>query len=127
VSLSKAKGTRFESAVAAYLKLWFPHCERRALRGVNDGGDLAGLPLTVECKATRQIDLAGALNEAKAAAARNGDDLYAAVIKRRNHPVAEAYAVVPLKFLAALLRDLEGRRPASEILADMLDRTREPR
>lgn len=111
MSKAKATGTRFETAVANYLQEWFPHCERRALRGANDGGDLAGLPLTIECKATRTIDLAGALTEAKTAAARNGDYYYAAVIKRRNHPVADAYAVVPLRLLACIFQDLESRRP----------------
>lgn len=100
---SKVKGTRFESAVAAYLCSTFPACERRALRGRFDGGDLAGLPATIECKATREIDLSAALNEAKRAAAHNGDVIYAAVIKRRNHPVSEAYAVLPLHLFSKLL------------------------
>jgi hypothetical protein len=103
VNPSKRKGTAFESEVAAYLKAWFPLCERRALRGRFDGGDLAGLPLTIECKATRDIRLAEALNEAQAAAINNGDSIYCAVIKRRLKPVGDAYAVMPLRLLAELL------------------------
>lgn len=91
--------------MAGYLRAWFPHVERRALSGAVDRGDLLGLPATIECKATRQIDLAGALGEARAAAARNGDEIYAAVVKRRQHGVAEAYAVMPLSVFAALLKE----------------------
>jgi len=122
VSYAKAKGTRFETAVVNYLREWFPTCERRALRGNQDGGDIANLPLTVECKATREIDLAGAVKEAAAAAFRNGDAYYAAVIKRRSHSIADAYAVLPLKILAAILCDLESRPTASEVLSGMLER-----
>lgn len=100
---SKVKGTRFETDVVRYLQAFFPLCERRALRGHADGGDLAGLPLTVECKATRDINLSGALNEAERAAANNGDTFYCAVIKRRMHGVGDAYAVMPLHLLARLL------------------------
>lgn len=122
MSRSKATGTRFETAVVNYLKEWFPTCERRALRGANDGGDLANLPLTIECKATRTIDLAGALTEAKQAAARNGDQYYAAIIKRRNHPTSQSYAVMPLELLAAILCDLEHRPWPSTILSEMLEK-----
>lgn len=100
---AKVTGTRWETAVADYLRGWFPGCERRALRGRNDGGDIAGLPATIECKATRTIDLPQALGEAKQAAARNGGGRYAAVIKRRNHPVGQAYVVLTLEQYAQLL------------------------
>lgn len=103
MNTSKVRGTRFESAVVAYLTAWFPCVERRALHGGQDRGDLIGLPATIECKATKALDLAGALTEAKQAASRNGDPIYAAVLKRRQHGVAEAYAVMPLSVFATLL------------------------
>lgn len=103
---SKNKGTAFETAVVRYLCEQGLPCERRALRGVRDGGDIAGLPLTIECKNTKQIDLAGALLEAQTAAAHNGDPLYAAVFKRpRRHDVADAYVVLPLHLFATMLRE----------------------
>jgi len=123
MSRSKAKGTRFETEVTTYLRQWFPGCERRALRGRLDGGDLAGLPLTVECKNTRQIDLAGAVDEAEKAAANNGDAFFCAVIKRRLRPVGKAYAVLPLEVLAAVFCELESRPAPSQVLAAMLERT----
>ncbi len=49
---SKTKGTAWESKVVEYLSQWWPHVERRALNGVNDKGDIAGIPLIcIECKA----------------------------------------------------------------------------
>lgn len=48
MSAAKARGTRAESAVVSYLQPnGFPEAERRALRGVRDAGDIAGLPDTV--------------------------------------------------------------------------------
>lgn len=42
---SKAKGTRAETAVVAYLRgNGFPHAERRPLAGSRDGGDIAVCP-----------------------------------------------------------------------------------
>lgn len=101
---SKIKGTRFETAVATYLCSTFPTCERRALRGRLDGGDLAGLPATIECKNTKGYDPAGALDEARRAAANNGDVIYAAVIKRKGvADVGESIVVLPLHLFSKLL------------------------
>ena len=48
----KAKGTAFESAVVACLQAnGYPNAERRALSGVLDRGDVAGLPAVIEAKA----------------------------------------------------------------------------
>jgi hypothetical protein len=104
VSRSKDKGTRFETAVVRFLGRWFPACERRALTGKHDKGDIAGVPgWTLELKNTASLDLAGALNEAKAEAANAGTRYYAAVFSRRMKPVEESYAVVPLWVLAELI------------------------
>ena len=48
----KAIGTAAETAVARYLQAHgFPHAERRALRGIQDAGDITGCPgICVEVK-----------------------------------------------------------------------------
>ena len=43
-SKSKAKGTKGESDLVKYLLPYFPLAERRALNGVKDKGDIAGVP-----------------------------------------------------------------------------------
>lgn len=106
---SKHKGSRFEKDVVDFLAVnGFPYAERRALEGINDRGDIAGVPgVVLECKATREIDLATAVNEAEREAANAGVDIFAAVIKRRQKPTSEAYAVMPLRKFVELIRDAE--------------------
>lgn len=102
---AKRKGSAFETAVVAYLaEHGFPLAERRVMGGTRDRGDVAGIPgWTLELKATRDLDLAGALTEAKTEAAHAGTLDYAAVIKRRMHPVGSAYVVLTLDRFTHLL------------------------
>jgi Holliday junction resolvase len=58
-------GTRAESAVVAYLQAQGFAAERRALAGVNDRGDVAGLPgIVVEVKDCARMELAAWVKEA---------------------------------------------------------------
>jgi hypothetical protein len=68
VNRSKIKGTRWETAIVDHLRLnGAPHVERRALAGVLDRGDIAGLPgVVIEAKSAARQDLAGWLAEAEA-------------------------------------------------------------
>lgn len=62
---ARTKGTRWESAIAAYLVAsGFPAVERRALAGVSDRGDIAGLPVAVEAKNCARTELAAWVDEA---------------------------------------------------------------
>jgi hypothetical protein len=94
--MTNPAGTRFASQLVEALRAVWPRAERRAQRGRYDAGDVAGTPWTIEAKATRAIDLSGAMDEAKAEAKNAGTDLYCAIIKRRNHSIADAYVVIPL-------------------------------
>jgi hypothetical protein len=98
VNPSKVKGTRFESLVVEFLRAHgFPMAERRALRGNKDCGDVLGIPGYVcEAKATKAIDLAGAMDEARQEAVNASCGRYVAIVKRRNRPVAQAYVVMTL-------------------------------
>ena len=112
MSANKRAGARFEQAVADYLaEHGFPYAERRHVRGAKDRGDLAGIPGWVcELKATRELDMAGAIDEAAKEADNAGTLWYAAILKRRRRPTADAYVVMPLWMFAALLReDGDGR------------------
>lgn len=106
MSAARRRGSRFERDVADYLAgQGFPAAERRVMGGARDRGDIAGVTgWVLEVKATRDLDLAGALKEAQAEARNAGVVDYAAVLKRRNHPVASAYVVLPLDRFVHLLR-----------------------
>jgi len=106
---AKRKGTQAEVAVVAYLRAnGFPDAERRALEGVNDRGDIAGIPYTVlEVKNHAALDLSGWLNELMREI-DNAQASYGAVVaKRRGHANPEQwYAIMPFEGLVKLLRDL---------------------
>jgi hypothetical protein len=109
----KRKGSAFELAVARYLSEQGVPCERTRAGWSDDRGDLDGPGLVswaVECKDHGRIDLAGFVDQAvleathKAIATRR-EVKPVAVIKRRNRSISDAYCVVPLAVLAAILRE----------------------
>ena len=106
---SKQKGTAWESAVVAYLNdHGFPYAERRALSGSSDRGDVAGIPgVVIECKAERQITLAGYMDEVAVEITNAGASVGVAIVKRRNRGVSDGYAVMTVATLAALLAAAE--------------------
>lgn len=104
----RAKGTRVENQAVTVFAPLFRYCERRALRGKNDAGDLCGLPIPVEVKAGVG-QLAEAMKESKAVATRLGTHGYAAYVHARGKPPTEAYFVVPAWFGAELLAAWDNR------------------
>lgn len=74
VNRSKAKGTSAESALINYLRLnGFPNAERRALSGVLDKGDVAGIINNViEVKNVSRDGLPGWVDEAERERANAG-------------------------------------------------------
>ena len=100
------KGSSWEKVVADYLNVTgFPYAERRVKRGVNDAGDIGGVPgLMLECKATQRIDLAGFMDEVRVEKANAHAQIGAAVVKRRNHGVDRAYVVLEFRDFLDLIR-----------------------
>ena len=105
----KRLGTAFEVAVVAFLnEHGYPHAERRALAGANDRGDIAGTPYVWECKNLKTLDLAGGIDETKQEIA-NANALFGfLIVKRRRKSTGEAYAVMTLEQLCAILREMEA-------------------
>jgi len=107
----KARGSQFERDVAQFLRdNGHPYVERAYGAGrPDDRGDLDGLPgYVVEVKCHRALDLAGFVDEAVREAANVGGDIVPVVIaKRRNRPVADAYAVMRLADWAQLVHEVE--------------------
>ena len=72
MSRQREKGTKFETAVAAYLRSRGIPAERVALHGSADCGDLragaGSVEFTVECKDRKRYDFARAVDEAEAEA-----------------------------------------------------------
>lgn len=106
MSPSKQKGTQAESAVVAYLiEHGFPHAERRALAGVNDKGDVSGIPgVVVEIKNCKRLELASWVDELTAEM-RNANAPVGAVVHKRKGTtdVGRWYATLPVSVLVALL------------------------
>lgn len=84
VNRSKQKGTTAESAVvAALIAQGWPHCERRALNGVHDRGDVAGIPgVMVEVKNAKTYNVAGWLKEVEVEKAHARADIGVCWFKR---------------------------------------------
>jgi Holliday junction resolvase len=106
---SKRKGTAWERAVQDYLNEAGVWTRRMPPSGSKDVGDLQaedrdGDLFIVECKATKAIDLAGAVKEAQVEAENAGATYGVAAIKRRQKGVAEGYVVMTLADFAELVR-----------------------
>lgn len=104
---SKAKGSKFEKEVVEFLQVHgFPYAERRALRGVNDAGDVAGVVgWTLEAKNHKALDLGQWCREAAQEAANCGGRRWAVIHKRRQHNASEAFVTLPLRLFAELLTE----------------------
>lgn len=85
MSANKARGTRWESAVVAFLvEHGWPHAERRALHGTNDLGDVVGIPgVVIEAKSQARHSLAEWLTEAEVERDRAGARIGVAWFKKR--------------------------------------------
>lgn len=118
---SKERGTRFETAVARYLRaeLGDPRIERRALHGARDMGDLHGIRAhgwegIAECKAHRRMapGLVEAWREQALAERGNADaDFVLLVVKAWQRSVSQAECHVTLADLARIAGP--GRFPAA--------------
>lgn len=104
---SKIKGTQFETAVVTYLQEHgFPYAERRAQRGINDAGDIAGVVgWCLELKNVKEMQLGPWMKEAMAESVHARTKRFAVVHKRRSHSTAESFVTMPLHVFAELLGD----------------------
>lgn len=108
MSAGKAKGTRWESAVVAYLHIaGFPWADRVPLSGARDRGDVTvgpGSP-AIECKSQSRQSLAEWLDEAKAEAVNAAAPFGVVWFKRRGKASAgDAYVLMDGAAFTRLLR-----------------------
>jgi Holliday junction resolvase len=105
-SAPKRKGSQFERDVVHFLREHgFPDAERAYGAGrPEDVGDIAGVPgVTVECKATRSIDLAGFVDEVERERRHARQPYGVVVAKRRNKGAAQSYVVMTLESFTRLV------------------------
>lgn len=96
MSASRAKGTKWESAIVQFLrKNGVPHAERRALCGDKDRGDIAGIPgIAIEAKSAARIELAAWVDEAEKERANDNAQVGLVWIKRRGRTCPGAGFVI---------------------------------
>lgn len=106
MSKSKQKGTRAENHVVAYLKKDFPYVERRALAGINDKGDVTGIPnVVIEIKDHAKITLSEWLKELEQEMVNAEADTGVVIAKKRGTlDVGDWYAVMPVHVWVSLLK-----------------------
>ena len=107
MSRAKAKGTRWESDIVAYLREHgFPHAERRALSGRADKGDINAAPgLCIEAKSQSRYSLAEWVDEAAVEGRNAGADVTCVWAHRRGKASpAEGYVIVTGAQFVELLR-----------------------
>ena len=108
MSKSKQKGTLAETAVAELLKNVWPLVERRALNGINDKGDIAGIPqIVIEVKNQKSYKISEWLKETKQEQVNAKADYGVLVIKPNGVGVSRVqdwWAVIPLSDLITLLQ-----------------------
>ena len=91
-SKNKAKGYRWEAALAEYLNI------KRigGVNGANDQGDLADPAWCVEAKDWASIDLAQFMRELETEMSNSGKRWGIALVKRRRASTGEGYAIMPI-------------------------------
>lgn len=105
---SKAKGTSWESAIAAALvEEGYPHVERRALQGALDRGDIAGIPgVVIEAKNVATITVGQFIKEAETERENAHAEIGVAWVKLRGKASALDGAILmsPRQYLNILRR-----------------------
>lgn len=106
MSKNKAKGTAWERRIVDYLIANnFPYAERRALEGMNDRGDVAGVPgVVIEAKNAKAMDLAGWMDEAIKEKANAGVDIGVVCFPRRSHATSRAYVLMELEQFVEMIK-----------------------
>jgi hypothetical protein len=107
---SRRTGSEWEARIASHLtdRGTFGGEVFRAPRwGANDKGDLVNTgDFVFEAKAVKAIDLSGFLNETETERINAARRWGVCVIKRRNHPIGKAYAVMQLDQFLDLIEAL---------------------
>jgi hypothetical protein len=108
VNKSKIKGTSAETAVVNWLvSKGRKHVERRALAGLLDRGDIAGIPsVVIEVKNCKAISLSAWLKELEVEMINDKAETGVVIHKKSGtQDVGKWYATMPVSIWYALLND----------------------
>lgn len=108
MSKSKQKGTAAETAVVNWLKKQGrDYVERRSLNGVNDRGDIAGIPaVVIEVKNHATMKLPEWLRELDVEIKNDNAETGVVIHKKKGTTdVGEWYATMPVKIWYDLLKE----------------------
>ena len=105
---SKARGTRWEVAVAAFLREHgFDEVYRMAPAGEYDAGDLGGIPeVAFECRDRNRLTLSENVDDANERAYHKGSEYGVTVMKRRGRGAGDGYVAMDLDTFVRLLQHL---------------------
>ena len=106
--MTNPRGTQLETAARNWLREHgWPFARRVVKEGALDKGDLTlgdGIPVTIECKNEKKINLAGGANELRDEMANNGHKWGFTIHKKRGTTdVGKYYAVLPVEVLVDIL------------------------
>lgn len=112
---NKAAGTRAETQVVDYLKVFWPGAERRRLSGANDKGDISGVgdPVTgrtvIEVKNEKKLNFSSYLKEVEVEMENDKARFGVAIARRRGTTdVARWYAVMTVSNWVAMRTEIEA-------------------
>ena len=114
MSAARKKGTAAETAVVTHLRAaGFTQVERRALRGVADRGDIAGIPgVVIEVKNCSRTELAAWVDEAEIEGDNDRAQVAAVWHKRRGRAApADWFVTMTGAQFTFLLRGAMGMPP----------------
>jgi hypothetical protein len=121
--MTNPAGTRWETALARYL-VERGHLTgmRRSKSGRVDKGDVFGVDdLTIQAKATRDIDLAKGVGQATLQAVNAGTRYFVAVFKARYKSVGDAYVATRLHNYLDLVEEVLQLRRENRRLRERLE------
>ncbi len=101
--MTNPTGAPYERLIADALQPYFPHADRLVKTGSKDRGDIGGLPIAIECKRVKKLNLSGALKEAAVEAENAGKPMGAVIHKRwgvgdplKQYATVEVWALIEL-------------------------------
>ena len=112
---SKERGTRWEVAVAAFLRgAGFTECYRMAPAGEYDAGDLGGIPeVAFECRDRNRLTLSENVDDANDRARHKGSAYGVTVMKRRGRGAGDGYVCMDLETFTRILHALNADDPTA--------------